>query len=43
MFRYNNMHHSILTGIFAARNVTGSHYDIWRVNAYAEHHEEAKA
>lgn len=42
MFRYNNMDHSILTGILAARNVMGSHYDIWQVNTDAEYHEQVK-
>ena len=42
MFRYNNMDHSILTGMLAAKNVMGAHYDIWKVNADAEYHEEVK-
>lgn len=42
MFRYNNMDHSILTGTLAARNVTGSSYDIWKVNTDAEYHEELR-
>jgi hypothetical protein len=41
--RYNNQDHSMLTGIFAARNVAGASYDLWRVNAEAEYHEEAPA
>ena len=39
MHRYNNQDHSMLTGIFAARNVLGGSYDLWRVNADAEYHE----
>ena len=41
--RYNNQDHSMLTGIFAARNVAGAAYDLWQVNADAEYHEEAPA
>ncbi|MGD9497307.1 MAG: NAD(P)/FAD-dependent oxidoreductase [Armatimonadota bacterium] len=30
--RYNNMDHSIMTGMLAARNVMGEQHDIWAVN-----------
>lgn len=33
MHRYNNLDHSMLTGILAARNLAGEHHDLWRVNA----------
>jgi protoporphyrinogen oxidase len=33
MHRYNNMDHSILTGLLAARNVLGARNDLWAVNA----------
>lgn len=33
MHRYNNLDHSMLTGLFAARNVLRGQYDIWAVNA----------
>ena len=33
MHRYNNMDHSMLTGLLAARNVLGAHHDLWTVNA----------
>ncbi|MGQ9492716.1 MAG: NAD(P)/FAD-dependent oxidoreductase [Anaerolineae bacterium] len=39
MHRYNNMDHSMLTGMLAARNLLGEHYDVWSVNteqAYQE-------
>lgn len=39
MHRYNNMDHSMLTGLLAARNVLGAHHDLWAVNteeAYLE-------
>ncbi|MFA5029355.1 MAG: FAD-dependent oxidoreductase [Patescibacteria group bacterium] len=39
LFHYNNMDHSILTGIFAARNFMGSNYDVYKVNAEADYHE----
>jgi len=40
MFRYNNMDHSILSGIYAARNLLGAKYDLWQINADAEYLEE---
>jgi protoporphyrinogen oxidase len=40
MHRYNNMDHSMLTGVLAARNILGARYDLWRVNADAEYLEE---
>jgi protoporphyrinogen oxidase len=39
MHRYNNMDHSMLTGLLAARNVLGEAHDLWTVNteeAYLE-------
>lgn len=42
MFKYNNMDHSILTGIYAAENILGAHHDIWEVNVDQEYHEEKK-
>lgn len=32
LHRYNNLDHSMLTGIMAARNVLGERHDIWAVN-----------
>lgn len=40
MHRYNNMDHSMLTGILAAKNVLGEQYDIWNVNEDEEYLEE---
>jgi protoporphyrinogen oxidase len=37
--RYNNQDHSMLTAIFAARNILGANYDVWNVNVDAEYHE----
>lgn len=33
MHRYNNLDHSMLTGILAARNLGGARHDLWQVNA----------
>lgn len=38
--RYNNMDHSMMTGIYAARNVVGERHDVWVVNVDSEYHEE---
>lgn len=32
MYRYNNMDHSILTGLYAARNILGGKHDLFKVN-----------
>jgi hypothetical protein len=37
--RYNNQDHSMLTGVYAARNIFGEHHDIWDVNTEWEYHE----
>lgn len=33
MHRYNNLDHSMLTGLLAARNIAGASHDLWQVNA----------
>jgi len=38
--RYNNMDHSMQSGILAARNILGENFDLWHVNDEAEYHEE---
>ncbi len=38
--RYNNQDHSMLTGIYAARNIAGQSLDVWSVNVEEEYHEE---
>ncbi|MEQ9039536.1 MAG: NAD(P)/FAD-dependent oxidoreductase [Silicimonas sp.] len=38
--RYNNQDHSMLTGMYAARNILGAHYDLWQVNVERAYHEE---
>jgi len=35
--RYNNMDHSVLTGMLAARNLLGEAHDIWAVNVEEEY------
>jgi protoporphyrinogen oxidase len=37
MHRYNNMDHSMLTGLLAARNLMGEANDLWSVNADEQH------
>jgi protoporphyrinogen oxidase len=41
MHRYNNIDHSMLTGILAAQNIQGSHHDLWTVNEEEGYLEEA--
>lgn len=43
LHRYNNQDHSMLTGVFAARNLHGARHDIWAVNTEREYHEEDRA
>jgi len=43
LHRYNNQDHSMLTGVFAARNIMGERNDLWSVNTEQEYHEEARA
>ena len=42
MFKYNNMDHSILTGLMAAKNILADSKvnDIWNINTDDEYHEE---
>lgn len=42
LHRYNNQDHSMLTGMYAVRNLLlGENHDLWDVNADMEYHEEA--
>lgn len=44
LHRYNNMDHSILTGLLAADNlIYGQKNDVWFVNTEAEYSEEQSA
>ncbi len=40
MHRYNNQDHSMLTAIYAARNILGGKHDLWDVNVERSYHEE---
>ena len=40
MHRYNNMDHSMLTAMLAARNVLGEEHDVWDVNVERSYHED---
>ncbi|MFH0946874.1 MAG: FAD-dependent oxidoreductase, partial [Planctomycetota bacterium] len=37
--RYNNQDHSMMTALYAARNLLGDRHDIWDVNVEQEYHE----
>jgi protoporphyrinogen oxidase len=40
--RYNNQDHSMLTAIYAARNLSGAYHNLWDVNVDGEYHEEVR-
>jgi protoporphyrinogen oxidase len=40
MHRYNNMDHSMLTGVLAARNLLGGNHDLWQVNTESSYQEQ---
>ena len=40
LHRYNNQDHSMLSAMFAARNILGENNDIWNVNVERSYHEE---
>ena len=41
MHRYNNMDHSMLTAIYAAKNIiNGTNHNLWEVNEEPKYHEE---
>lgn len=42
LHRYNNQDHSMLTGVYAARNILGGKYDVWSVNTEMAYHEEGR-
>jgi protoporphyrinogen oxidase len=42
MHKYNNQDHAMMTGLLAARNILGAHFDVWKVNSDAEYHEEGE-
>ena len=42
MHRYNNMDHSMLTGMMAVQNITSCKHDLWSVNEDEEYLEDGK-
>jgi len=42
MHRYNNMDHSMYTGLLAARNILGANHELWEVNEEEEYLEDEK-
>jgi protoporphyrinogen oxidase len=40
MHRYNNQDHSMLCGLYAARNLMGASHDLWDVNTERSYYEE---
>lgn len=40
--RYNNQDHSMMSGVFAARNIAGEQHDVWAVNVEQDYHEEKR-
>ncbi len=40
LHRYNNQDHSMLSAMYAARNILGEDYNIWDVNIERSYHEE---
>ena len=42
MHKYNNQDHSMLTAMYAVKNILGGNYDLWSVNVDQEYHEEIK-
>jgi len=42
MHKYNNQDHSMITALYAARNICGADYDLWAVNTEPDYHELKK-
>jgi len=42
LHRYNNMDHSMLSGIYAARNLLGDNLSPWDINVEEEYHESQR-
>ena len=42
MHRYNNMDHSMLTGMLAVQNVLGANHDLWEANEEEGYLEEGR-
>ncbi|MEL7060976.1 MAG: FAD-dependent oxidoreductase [Acidobacteriota bacterium] len=41
--RYNNQDHSMVAGLWAARNVAGADLDLWSINVEQDYHEESRS
>ncbi|MBL8111334.1 MAG: NAD(P)/FAD-dependent oxidoreductase [Acidobacteria bacterium] len=42
MHKYNNQDHSMLTAMYAVRNLYGASHDLWAVNVDEDYHEELR-
>ena len=42
MHKYNNQDHSMMTALYASRNIMGGNYDLWSINSEPDYHEEQK-
>jgi len=42
LHRYNNQDHSMLTAVYAAKNIMGEEHDVWTVNTEKEYHEDGE-
>ncbi|MCR9086954.1 MAG: NAD(P)/FAD-dependent oxidoreductase [Rhodobacteraceae bacterium] len=40
LHRYNNQDHSMLSAMYAARNILGANHDVWDVNVERSYHED---
>ncbi|MDV4144314.1 NAD(P)/FAD-dependent oxidoreductase [Shimia sp. FJ5] len=40
LHRYNNQDHSMLSAMYAARNIMGARHDVWEVNTERSYHED---
>jgi protoporphyrinogen oxidase len=40
MHKYNNQDHSMMTALYASRNILGASYDLWAINSEPDYHEE---
>lgn len=43
LHRYNNQDHSMLSAMYAARNLLGADHDVWNVNVERSYHEDFEA
>jgi protoporphyrinogen oxidase len=43
MHKYNNQDHSMLTAMFAVKNILGGNHDLWDVNVNQVYHEEVSS